>query len=148
MPSAFTAALRPHAPSVAPFVSRKAHPLSYPITRSPRSNSRAPHRGHRGEGLTDLRRERSFRGVRIARPRQAVLSRYRLPRWTTSVVLVEAVGIEPTSGNPQPQASTPIADLSYGSLAPRPSGRQDDREASLIVLALPLRQGSEPATRI
>src|SRR5262245_9446579 len=42
MPSAFTAALRPHAPSVAPFVSRKAHPLSYPITRSPRSNSRAP----------------------------------------------------------------------------------------------------------
>src|SRR5262245_60094516 len=32
--------------------------------------------------------------------------------------MVEAVGIEPTSGNPQPQASTPIAGLLYYSLAP------------------------------
>ena len=34
------------------------------------------------------------------------------------MVMVEAVGIEPTSGNPQPQASTSIAGLSYGSLVP------------------------------
>jgi len=29
-----------------------------------------------------------------------------------AAILVEAVGIEPTSGNPQPQASTPISGLS------------------------------------
>ena len=62
--------------------------------------------------------------------------------------LVEAVGIEPTSGNPQPQASTSIAGLSYCSLALRPSIRQEDREASLNVLAPPLRPGSEPATGV
>src|SRR2546423_575825 len=59
--------------------------------------------------------------------------------------MVEAVGIEPTSGNPQPQASTSIAGLSYCSLALRPSIRQEDRGASLICLALPLRRSSEPA---
>jgi len=52
--------------------------------------------------------------------------------------LVEAVGIEPTSGNPQPQASTPISGLSCCFLALRPSSRQEDREASLIYLGLPL----------
>jgi len=62
--------------------------------------------------------------------------------------MVEAVGIEPTSGNPQPQASTSIAGLSYDSLALRPSIRQEDRGASLKVLALPLRPGSEPAPGI
>jgi len=51
---------------------------------------------------------------------------------------VEAVGIEPTSGNPQPQASTSIAGLSYCALALRPSIRQEDRGASLICLAPPL----------
>ena len=64
------------------------------------------------------------------------------------VALVEAVGIEPTSGNPQPQASTSIAGLSYGSLAPRSSIRQEGRGASLMYLALPLRPGSGPATRV
>src|SRR5260370_29851015 len=34
------------------------------------------------------------------------------------VKLVEAVGIEPTSGNPQPQASTSIADLLYSVSSP------------------------------
>jgi hypothetical protein len=62
--------------------------------------------------------------------------------------VVEAVGIEPTSGNPQPQASTSIAGLSYCSLAFRPSIRQEDREASLMFLALPLRQSSGPVTGI
>jgi hypothetical protein len=62
--------------------------------------------------------------------------------------VVEAVGIEPTSGNPQPQASTPISGLSYVSLALQPSIRQEDREASLNVLAPPLRPGSEPATGV
>ena len=62
--------------------------------------------------------------------------------------MVEAVGIEPTSGNPQPQASTSIAGLSYDSLALRSSIRQEGREASLIFLAHPLRPSSEPATRI
>ena len=62
--------------------------------------------------------------------------------------LVEAVGIEPTSENPQPQASTSLAGLSYGSLAPRSSIRQEGRGASLIFLALPLRPGSGPASRI
>jgi len=66
----------------------------------------------------------------------------------TGVELVEAVGIEPTSGNPQPQASTSIAGLSCCSLALRSSIRQEGREASLIYLALPLRPSSEPATRI
>jgi hypothetical protein len=62
--------------------------------------------------------------------------------------MVEAVGIEPTSGNPQPQASTPIAGLLYCSLVPRPSSQQEDLGTSLINLAPPLRPGSEPATRI
>jgi hypothetical protein len=62
--------------------------------------------------------------------------------------LVEAVGIEPTSEDPQPQASTSIAGLLYCSLALRSSIRQEDRGASLIFLALPLRPSSEPATRI
>src|SRR5438094_10411493 len=62
--------------------------------------------------------------------------------------MVEAVGIEPTSGNPQPQASTSISGLSYVSLALRLSNRQEDRGASLIYLALPLRRSSGPATRI
>ena len=62
--------------------------------------------------------------------------------------MVEAVGIEPTSGNPQPQASTSISGLSYVSLALQPSNRQEDRGASLIYLALPLRRSSGPATRI
>jgi len=62
--------------------------------------------------------------------------------------MVEAVGIEPTSGNPQPQASTSIAGLSYSALALQPSIRQEDREASLICLAPPLRQRLEPATRV
>jgi hypothetical protein len=48
------------------------------------------------------------------------------------VVLVEAVGIEPTSGNPQPQASTPIAGLLYGlSSRGTPIGRITARPASL-----------------
>jgi hypothetical protein len=64
------------------------------------------------------------------------------------IAMVEAVGIEPTSENPQPQASTSISGLSYGSLAPRSSIRQEGRGASLIYLALPLRPGSGPATRI
>jgi hypothetical protein len=64
------------------------------------------------------------------------------------VAMVEAVGIEPTSENPQPQASTSISGLSYGSLALRSSIRQEGRGASLIYLALPLRPGSGPATRI
>jgi len=62
--------------------------------------------------------------------------------------MVEAVGIEPTSENPQPQASTPISGLSYGSLALRLSIRQEDREASLIFLGLPLRRSSGPASGI
>src|SRR5205823_12731689 len=62
--------------------------------------------------------------------------------------MVEAVGIEPTSGNPQPQASTSIAGLSYCSLALRPSIRQEDRGASLSCLALPLRRSSEPVTSV
>ena len=62
--------------------------------------------------------------------------------------MVEAVGIEPTSGNPQPQASTSIAGLSYSALALQPSIRQEDREASLICLAPPLRRRLEPATRV
>src|SRR5881296_636840 len=64
------------------------------------------------------------------------------------LMLVEAVGIEPTSGNPQPQASTSIAGLSYCALALRPSIRQEDRGASLICLAPPLRRRLEPATRV
>ncbi len=44
---------------------------------------------------------------------QAVLRWYRLPRLDhRAVMMVEAVGIEPTSGNPQRQASTPISGLS------------------------------------
>ena len=62
--------------------------------------------------------------------------------------MVEAVGIEPTSEDPQPQASTPMSGLLYGSLALQPSIRQEDRGASLIYLARPLRQGFEPATGI
>ena len=62
--------------------------------------------------------------------------------------LVEAVGIEPTSGNPQPQASTSVSGLSCCSLALRLSSRQEDRGASLIYLGLPLRRSSGPATRI
>src|SRR5437867_347188 len=47
--------------------------------------------------------------------------------------LVEAVGIEPTSGNPQPQASTSIADLLY-CFSPRgtPIGRITARPASKV----------------
>src|SRR5260370_32041215 len=63
-------------------------------------------------------------------------------------VLVEAVGIEPTSGNPQPQASTSIAGLSYCALALQPSIRQEDRRASLIWLAPPLERTLEPATKV
>ena len=62
--------------------------------------------------------------------------------------LVEAVGIEPTSEDPRPQASTSMSGLLYDSLALRPSIRQEDRGASLKVLALPLRPGSEPAPGI
>jgi len=61
---------------------------------------------------------------------------------------VEAVGIEPTSGNPQPQASTSVSGLSYGSLVLRSSIRQEGRGTSLIYLGLPLRRSSGPATRI
>jgi len=45
--------------------------------------------------------------------------------------MVEAVGIEPTSGNPQPQASTSIADLLY-CFSPRgtPIGRITAQPAS------------------
>src|SRR5881296_2544699 len=47
--------------------------------------------------------------------------------------LVEAVGIEPTSGNPQPQASTSIADLLYGvSFRGTPVGRIAAEPASLV----------------
>ena len=62
--------------------------------------------------------------------------------------LVEAVGIEPTSEDPRPQASTSMSGLLYDSLALRPSIRQEDHGASLIYLARPLRQGFGPATRI
>jgi len=61
---------------------------------------------------------------------------------------VEAVGIEPTSEDPQPQASTSVSGLSCCSLALRLSSRQEDRGASLIYLGLPLRRSSGPATRI
>jgi len=46
---------------------------------------------------------------------------------------VEAVGIEPTSGNPQPQASTSIADLRY-CFSPRgtPIGRITAGPASKV----------------
>ena len=47
--------------------------------------------------------------------------------------LVEAVGIEPTSGNPQLQASTSIADLLYGvSSRGTPVGRIAAEPASLV----------------
>jgi hypothetical protein len=48
-----------------------------------------------------------------------------------TMYMVEAVGIEPTSGNPQPQASTSIADLLY-CFSPRgtPIGRITARPAS------------------
>ena len=62
--------------------------------------------------------------------------------------MVEAVGIEPTSEDPQPQASTPMSGLLYCSLAPRSSSRQVDLGASLIYLARPLRQGFEPVSGI
>ena len=62
--------------------------------------------------------------------------------------VVEAVVIEPTSGNPQPQASTSIVGLPYDSLALRISSRQEVRGASLVFLAPPPRPGSEPAFRI
>ena len=65
-----------------------------------------------------------------------------------AVMLVEAVGIEPTSEDPRPQASTSMSGLLYDSLALRPSIRQEDRGASLIYLARPLRQGFGPAIRI
>src|SRR5262249_59538087 len=47
--------------------------------------------------------------------------------------LVEAVGIEPTSGNPQPQASTSIVDLRY-CFSPRgtPLDRITARPASQV----------------
>ena len=47
--------------------------------------------------------------------------------------LVEAVGIEPTSGNPQPQASTSIVDLRY-CFSPRgtPIDRITARPASKV----------------
>jgi hypothetical protein len=49
------------------------------------------------------------------------------------VKLVEAVGIEPTSGNPQPQASTSIADLLYGvSSRGTPVGRITAGPASMV----------------
>jgi hypothetical protein len=41
-----------------------------------------------------------------------------------------------------------MSGLLYCSLALRPSIRQEDREASLIYLARPLRQSFGPATRI
>jgi hypothetical protein len=62
--------------------------------------------------------------------------------------MVEAVGIEPTSEDPRPQASTPMSGLLDCSLAPWPSSRQVDLGASLMYLARPLRQGFEPATGI
>jgi DNA invertase Pin-like site-specific DNA recombinase len=91
-----------------------------------------------------------LRGVTIDQgAKRAVLHWYRIPRPDGGpVMLVEAVGIEPTSGNPQPQASTSIAGLSYCCLALRPSIRQEDRGASLICLALPLRRSSEPVTSV
>jgi len=91
-----------------------------------------------------------LQGIRIEKTtRQAVLRWYRLPRLVDApVMVVEAVGIEPTSGNPQPQASTSIADLLSCALARRHSSRQDHRRTSPIGLAPPLRRGSEPATRI
>jgi len=47
--------------------------------------------------------------------------------------LVEAVGIEPTSGNPQPQASTSIAELLYGVSSPgTPLGRIAGGPASYV----------------
>jgi len=47
--------------------------------------------------------------------------------------MVEAVGIEPKSGNPQPQASTSIADLLY-CFSPRgtPIGRITAQPASKV----------------
>jgi len=52
-------------------------------------------------------------------------------------VVVEAVGIEPTSGNPQPQASTSIAGLSYDSLALRSSIRQEGRGPASFISPFP-----------
>ena len=103
-------------------------------------------------GLEDGKRVvRAFlAGVNVDHAKElATLRWYRLPRLEgRAVMVVEAVGIEPTSGNPQPQASTSIAGLSCCSLAPRSSSRQEGRGASLIFLAPPLRRGSEPATGI
>jgi len=62
--------------------------------------------------------------------------------------MVEAVGIEPTSGNPQPQASTSVSGLSSFYLVPGVSSRQEALGTSLIYLAPSLRPGTEPALRI
>ena len=56
---------------------------------------------------------------------------------STSLKMVEAVGIEPTSGNPQPQASTSIAGLSYDSLARRSSIRQEGRGPASFISPFP-----------
>jgi hypothetical protein len=66
--------------------------------------------------------------------RRAVLRWYRVPRLDhVPVMLVEAVGIEPTSGNPQPQASTSIADLLYSvSSRGTPIGKITAGPASLV----------------
>ena len=111
--------------------------------------------GHRGPDLKEQAVHAFLPGepVGVQRPPEVEQHRSRLVRDQESVpiltmYMVEAVGIEPTSGNPQPQASTPLAGLSYDSLAPRSSSRQEGHGASLIGLARPLRQGSEPATGI
>src|SRR3989442_2839591 len=120
----------------------------------------------RGPKASMMRRRSSGRALRTSALAQDVRTRansahhrarsrtwsiyllYRLPRADdVLLMLVEAVGIEPTSGNPQPQASTSIAGLSYCALALRPSIRQEDRGANRICLAPPLRRRFEPATR-
>jgi hypothetical protein len=112
------------------------------------STRAAPRRG----GRYEVTRLAEANGRPCPTPSSQVVqdaSRKNLPHLDErAAILVEAVGIEPTSGNPQPQASTPISGLSYDSLVPRSSSRQEGRGASLICLALPLRRSPGPATRI
>jgi hypothetical protein len=61
--------------------------------------------------------------------------------------LVEAVGIEPTSGNPRRQASTSIADYLLLSLLGPPIGGISERPAPKVSSRTP-EQGLGPVTRI
>src|SRR5262245_25145341 len=87
--------------------------------------------------------DRICRAVAGHQPMQPV----EVPAGCIGLTLVEAVGIEPTSGNPRRQASTSIADYLLLSLPGPPIGRISERPAPAFSSRTPER-GLGPVTRM